>query len=209
MSLFFSYIFLGLSLSAPIGPINAAQLDKGMKYGFLHAWLLGFGAMLADLLFMMVIYYGGANFFTLPFMKSLLWSFGCFVLIYTGVESLKSAGVLLEEHQTDKESPLKAFSSGFFMAISNPLNILFWFGIYGSVLAKTAELNHGRLSVFFHSTGIFVGIFLWDIAMALLASIFRNTINPSLLMFMSRTAGFILIGFGIYFGFHAYVQIFM
>ena len=29
--------FLGLSLAAPIGPINAAQLDKGIKSGF---WVL-------------------------------------------------------------------------------------------------------------------------------------------------------------------------
>lgn len=34
MSIFLSYVFLGLSLAAPIGPINAAQLDKGIKMGF-------------------------------------------------------------------------------------------------------------------------------------------------------------------------------
>lgn len=43
MSVFLSYIFLGLSLAAPIGPVNAAQLDKGIKGGFLHAWFVGLG----------------------------------------------------------------------------------------------------------------------------------------------------------------------
>ena len=34
MSIFISYMILGLSLSAPVGPVNAAQLDKGIKKGF-------------------------------------------------------------------------------------------------------------------------------------------------------------------------------
>ena len=29
-----SYIVLGLSLSAPVGPVNAAQIDKGIKTAF-------------------------------------------------------------------------------------------------------------------------------------------------------------------------------
>ncbi len=36
-----SYILLGVSLAAPIGPVNAAQIDKGLKHGFLHSWLVG------------------------------------------------------------------------------------------------------------------------------------------------------------------------
>ena len=45
MNTFLSFILLGLSLSAPVGPINAAQLNKGIHNGFLHAWLIGLGAM--------------------------------------------------------------------------------------------------------------------------------------------------------------------
>lgn len=51
MSVLFSYIILGISLSAPIGPINAAQLDRGARHGFMHAWILGLGAMFADLVY--------------------------------------------------------------------------------------------------------------------------------------------------------------
>ncbi len=59
MSIFISYLFLGLSLSAPIGPINAAQLDRGIKKRlFLQAWLVGVGAMTADALYMFFSVYG-------------------------------------------------------------------------------------------------------------------------------------------------------
>lgn len=45
-----AYIFLGVSLAAPIGPVNAAQLDTGIKNGFFHAWIFGIGALTADVL---------------------------------------------------------------------------------------------------------------------------------------------------------------
>lgn len=48
MQIFFSYILLGISLAAPIGPINAAQLDRGIRKGFFHAWMIGLGAVVAD-----------------------------------------------------------------------------------------------------------------------------------------------------------------
>ncbi|KRF43481.1 hypothetical protein ASG93_00710 [Paenibacillus sp. Soil787] len=57
-----SFFLLGLSLSAPIGPINAAMLDKGIKQGFLHAWVVGIGAMIADALLMILIYFGLVHF---------------------------------------------------------------------------------------------------------------------------------------------------
>lgn len=69
MNTFLSYILLGISLAAPIGPINAAQIDKGIKYGFLHSYLVGFGAMVADFLFMMFVFFGSAHFLTAPFLR--------------------------------------------------------------------------------------------------------------------------------------------
>jgi L-lysine exporter family protein LysE/ArgO len=89
MSIYMSYVLLGLSLAAPIGPINAAQLDKGIKYGFLHAWLVGVGAMAADIIYMLLVYFGVVHFLNTPFMQTFLWLFGCFVLTYIGIEAWK------------------------------------------------------------------------------------------------------------------------
>ncbi len=89
MNIFLSYILLGLSLAAPIGPINAAQIDKGIRHGFMHSWLIGVGAVVADGVYMLVVYLGVVHFLETSFMKTFLWSFGCFVLIYTGIETLR------------------------------------------------------------------------------------------------------------------------
>lgn len=75
-----AYIFLGVSLAAPIGPVNAAQLDTGIKNGFFHALIFGIGALTADILYMIMVYFGIGQVIEYSPVKVFLWSFGCFVL---------------------------------------------------------------------------------------------------------------------------------
>ncbi|MGV3487228.1 MAG: LysE family transporter [Tuberibacillus sp.] len=179
MNVLLGYIFLGLSLAAPIGPINAAQLDRGIKYGFLQSWLIGLGASVADALYMLLVYIGLSRFIEIPLIKTFLWSFGAFILIYTGIECLLAAKTFSVRGSGQEESPLKSFFSGFFMSLFNPLTILFWLGIYGSVLAETASsFSADRLALY--STAIFSGIIIWDISMAIFSSSFRKYLNLKL-----------------------------
>ncbi|WP_284638623.1 LysE family translocator [Paenibacillus silviterrae] len=206
MSIFFSYIFLGLSLAAPIGPINAAQLNKGLRSGFWHSWLVGLGAMIADMVYMLLVYFGVVHFLSTPFMQTFLWLFGCFVLCYTGIESLMGAGKITNARDDD-ESLVKSFFSGFLMSLSNPLTILFWLGIYGSVLAKTAK-TAGPEELVLYSCAIMLGVVLWDITMASMASTFRKYLTARLLTLISILSGLSLIGFGLYFGLEACKMLF-
>lgn len=201
MNIFLGYIFLGLSLAAPIGPVNAAQMDKGIKSGFLQAWLLGLGAMTADIVYMLTVYLGVVKFLETPFMQSFLWLFGFFVLMYTGVETLLSSGKIVMDDRS-QESGFRSFLSGFFMSISNPLTILFWLGIYGSVLAKTAS-SYGTPELVLYSFGIILGLVIWDIVMAAISSSFRKLLTMRLLTLISIFSGLSLIGFGLYFGYQA------
>ena len=204
--MFFSYILLGLSLSAPIGPINAAQLDKGIKYGFLHAWLVGVGAMVADALFMLLIYFGLAQYVDIPLVKTFLWAFGSFVLIYTGIEGVTATGSTEKEGRTLDGTKLKALRTGFFMALSNPLNILFWIGIYGSILAEVSSL-YENTQLLIYSGAIFIGIMLWDLMMAGAASSARRWLTSKWLRGISVFSGTMLIGFGLYFLYQAFQMI--
>lgn len=207
MSIFLSYVFLGLSLAAPIGPINAAQIEIGIKNGFFHSWFVGLGAMIADGFYMIIVYLGFVHFLEKPIIQTFLWSFGCFVLIYTGVEGIIRAGKIAENNLRNNEPLSKSFFSGFFMSISNPLTILFWLGIYGSVLAKTVS-NFNNDELIMYSAAIFCGLLIWDFSMALMASSFRRFLSPYLLKVISIISGLSLIGFGTYFGNEAIKRLF-
>ncbi|WP_419872660.1 LysE family translocator [Candidatus Pristimantibacillus sp. PTI5] len=201
MNLLFGYVFLGLSLSAPIGPINAAQLNAGIRRGFWHAWLLGLGALIADIIYMLVVFMGSVHLVKIPFVQVFLWLFGSFILIYTGIESLKSSRIPVSEFRKQKEETyMKAFLSGFLLALSNPMSILFWLGIYGSVLADTAtkyDLKH----LIIYSCAIISGILIWDVTMAGIASYARKWLTDRVLKSISILSGLSLVIFGIHFGY--------
>lgn len=203
-----AYIFLGVSLAAPIGPVNAAQLDTGIKNGFFHAWIFGLGALTADILYMGMVYYGVGQIIDSPLVKIILWSFGCFVLTYTGIESLLSLHKIeLNLKSGEKNRLRRSLLTGFFMSLLNPLTILFWLGIYGSVLAETAKTFTGN-QLIMNSLAIVVGIILWDTIMATISSGARRLLSTKLLKVISILSSLSMIGFGIYFGIQAYHALF-
>jgi threonine/homoserine/homoserine lactone efflux protein len=195
-----SYIILGFTLAAPIGPVNSARLDKGIKNGFWHAWVVGVGSMIADGIFMLMVYLGIVQFLNIPIVQIFLWLFGGFILIYSGFESIKNSNTITLSNSRTKESLFKCFITGFIMSITSPLSIIFWLGIYGSVLAKTVQTN-GTESLLIYSSMIFLGLTFWDILVAALTTGFRKLLNVKSLILISIISGVSLILFGLYFGY--------
>ena len=79
--------------------------------------------------------------------------------------------------EAEKENRLlQNIRRGIFISLSNPLSILFWLGIYGSILAKTAE-SFDANQLLIYSSGILLGILIWDFCMAVAASTFRNLLH--------------------------------
>ena len=207
VSILFSYILLGFTLAAPIGPVNSARLDKGIKNGFWHAWVVGAGSMIADGCFMFMVYLGMVHFLEVPIIQIFLWLFGGFILIYSGVEGIAGINTITLSDSRGKDSLSRCFVTGFIMSITSPLSILFWLGIYGSVLAKTAQVN-GTGMLLVYSSMIFLGLTLWDILIAGLTTGLRNFLTLSSLRMISIFSGVSLIGFGLYFGYQGINAIF-
>jgi len=93
------------------------------------------------------------------------------------------------------------------MSISNPLTILFWLGIYGSVLAKTATI-YGVEDLLIYSSAIILGLVIWDTTMAFVASSAKKFLSTKVLSIIAILSSLSLIGFGLYFGYEALKIIF-
>ncbi|MBK3495437.1 LysE family transporter [Viridibacillus sp. YIM B01967] len=202
------YFFLGVSLATPIGPVKATLLNTGFKNGFFHAWFFGLGAVVTDILYMIMVYFGIAQFIEMPFVKTLLWSFGFFVLMYTGIENLLTVNNIELDSKFRKVVRLRhSLLSGFLMALLNPLTILFWLGIYGSILVGGATTMTGY-KIILYSITILLGIALVDFIMASISGGSRKILSPSFLKIISIFSSISMIGFGIYFGIQAYHSLF-
>lgn len=164
------------------------------------AWAVGLGAVSADIIYMLLVYFGLIHLLDDPFVKVFLWLFGFFVLVYTGVDSIKNTGDISVAGLRGSDASLsRSYVSGFLMSLFNPLSILFWLGIYGSILAEAAS-NYPMQQLLIYSGAIVLGILLWDVTMAAASSLFRKFLTVRVLQVISVLSGLSLIGFGFYFG---------
>ncbi len=208
MNSLITYFILGVSLAAPIGPVKATLINTGIKNGFFHAWFFGLGAIATDILYMLMVYFGVGHFIDNPGVQTFLWAFGFFVLMYTGIENLLTVNNISMDSKYRKVVRLRhSFLAGLLMAMLNPLTILFWLGIYGSVLVGGSSTMSG-LEVILLSVTILLGITAVDLFMASISSGSRRFLSTSLLKTISIISSLSMIGFGIYFGIQAYHSLF-
>ena len=203
-----TYFLLGISLAAPIGPVKATLLNTGIKNGFFHAWFFGLGAIVTDILYMLMVYFGVGQFIDSPYMRIFLWCFGFFVLMYTGIENLLTLNNISMDPKFRKIVRLRhSLLAGLLMAFLNPLTILFWLGIYGSILVSGGGALSG-IEIIIISITILLGIALVDFLMAFFSSSSRNILSTSFLKGVSFVSSICMIGFAIYFGMQAFHALF-
>ncbi len=197
-----SYIILGLSIAAPIGPINIEIIKRGLLYGFWAALLVGVGGISSDLILMALMFFGLSHIMTFVWVKIALTLLGCFILIQSGLNNLKMTAWMENAHKPEQRNGqvnARSYLSGMTIAASNPMNLLFWLGIYGSVLSDVLqESNH--LHAFLVSSLVFIGIGLWNLNLAFTVHFGRLLMNPRIMKGVNIVASFVLIGFGIKFG---------
>ena len=209
MDSIFTYIFLGISMAATIGPVKAILINTGFKNGFFHAWFFSLGGLATDIMYMFIVYFGVGQFIESVVLRVILWSFGCFVLLYTGIENLLTLNKIEMELKSGKRNRLRtSMLSGFLMSWLNPLTILFWLGIYGSILAKTLRTS-SEYQIFINSIAILLGITLVDFLYAFFSSAARKLLSTKVLITITVISSLVMIGFGIYFGMHAYQELFL
>ncbi|UOQ45153.1 LysE family translocator [Halobacillus salinarum] len=202
VTLLISYIILGLSIAAPIGPINIEIIKKGLSYGFWPALCVGLGGMSSDLVLMVLMFLGVSYFLAIWWVKMLLMIAGCFLLIQSGWSSLNAAEPYQQENRVGSSSSpiLASYSRGFLIAGTNPMNLLFWISIYGSILSSSFEKTD-MLHSFLMSTLVFIGIGLWNLNLAFTTHFSRSIAKPSFIKIINVCASLILIGFGLRFGY--------
>jgi threonine/homoserine/homoserine lactone efflux protein len=196
-------ILLGLTLAAPIGPVNLEIIKRGLNSGFKQAFLTGAGAMCADTTYLILIFFGLTSFLNFAFMKIFLGIAGSIILIYLGVMSAKEFFSKADATENKPHRLFKtSFVTGYVLAISSPMTIVWWTGVFGALLAAQTH-TQTTISAFFSCLSILLGCFLWVFSLAAALHWGKKIINEKITRFISFFAGLFLILFGIYFLYRA------
>jgi threonine/homoserine/homoserine lactone efflux protein len=196
-------ILLGLTLAAPIGPVNLEIIKRGLNSGFRQAFLTGIGAMSADATYLTLIFFGLTSFLNIAFMKIVMGIGGSFILIYLGFISVKE---FFRKSTAAKSKPARMFESsfvtGYVLAISSPITIIWWTGVFGALLSSQTD-TQTNLSAFLSCLSILLGCFIWVFFLAAALHWGKKIINEKIVGTISLIAGIFLIVFGIYFLYRA------
>ena len=191
-------ILLGVSLAAPLGPAGIAVIQNGLRRGFLYGFLTGLGVTLADATYSLIVFFGLSSFIGIPVVKALVWTLGALVLLYLGAQSIREARRRADFHGTTVSADRNPVLVGYLVNISNPIAVVWWVGIFGSLLGDTAG-GVARIDALFSGSAILAGILSWHSTMALLTHWGKRLLNQTTAKYISVVAGIALILFGICF----------
>ncbi len=196
---FIQNILLGLTLAAPIGPVNVEIIRRGLNSGFRQAILTGAGAMCADATYLTLIFFGLTAFLNNAAMKIFLGVAGSFILMYLGILSVKDFfGKTTSRFEPPRRLFKSPFIAGLALAISSPMTIVWWTGVFGALLSSQTPLQSG-ISAFCSCLSILLGCFIWVFFLACALHWVKRLITEKITGVISLVAGIFLIGFGIYF----------
>ena len=195
-------ILLGISIAAPIGPASLAVIQNGLRRGFLRAFLTGLGITMADATILLVIFFGLSGFVHLPLFRFLIWTLGTIVLLYLGIQSIRESLGKIDLERTTVSTTGNPLWVGYLVNISNPLAIVWWVGIYGSLLGASAG-SSAKLDALLSSATILIGILCWHATMSLLTHWGKRFLNERTARYILVVAGLALILFGMRFAYNA------
>ncbi len=191
-------MFVGVALAAPIGPINVEIVRRGLRGGFLHGWLVGFGAVSADTIYCVLVVSGIAPLADSALLRIPLYLAGAVVLAILGLAGLRAALAGKDVDSAEPEAK-QSYVAGFLMAALNPLGIVYWLSI-GAALVASAVAREGRGGAPILVGGVFFGILCWVTVLAGMAQAGRRFVSEPVLRWFGAVGSLMLLGFAAYFG---------
>lgn len=193
------FIF-GLVLAAPVGPVGVLCVQRTLSEGRMHGLLSGLGAAVGDAIYGAIAAFGvSAVQLWISDHQASLRTIGGILLLLLAAKTL----ILRSNRKSQKnvgklhtENLLQDFVSTFLLAITNPITILTFAGLFVTLGSTDVgdSINNAALLVF----GVFIGSALWWFALAFTANLARPYIDGGYQKWVSRISAAILISFGVY-----------
>ncbi|MCZ6845042.1 MAG: LysE family translocator [Alphaproteobacteria bacterium] len=198
--IFINGFLFGLVLAAPVGPVGVLCVQRTLSEGRLHGLLSGLGAAFGDAIYGAIAAFGiSAIQLWIADHQAGLRTIGGIVLLILAAKTLfvrSRRTVQTKVGKVHTESLPQDFISTFLLAITNPITMLVFAGLFATLGVTDAgdSVDNAALLV----TGVFLGSALWWFALAFTANLARPYLDGGYQTWVSRISAAILIGFAAY-----------
>ena len=187
---------LGFAIAAPVGPIGLLCIQRTLNQGQLVGLASGLGAATAD------AFYGAVAAFGLTLVSAFLieqqfWLalVGGIFLLLPGRAHLPGQPSAARAANSEAKGVGGAYMSTFLLTITNPMTILAFVAIFAG--AGLATAGGDALAAAWMVVGVFLGSATWWFLLSGGVSLLRSHINGTVLLWVNRAAGAILVIFGV------------
>ncbi|MFN0048011.1 MAG: LysE family translocator [Cytophagales bacterium] len=189
-------IGLGLVIATLVGPVFFSLLQTSIKQGHRQAIFMALGISLSDAFYILLTYFGLAQFSENPLFIKWMGLGGGTILIAMGLVALfkKAHRTEANTEELNKKDRLKFFIKGFVLNFINPAVLLFWVGAVGVVSLQYDYVNW-NVGIFFLST--IVTVFATDVVKIYVATLLSTIINDNVLNWLNRIVGLAMVVYGI------------
>lgn len=193
----FNKILLGIILAAPIGPVSVEMIKRGLKDGFISAFIVRLGAAIGNFTCLLISYFGLMQLGNSHFIITALSLISSLILIHSAYTSICNTVAV----DTNTHDTRNGILTGLYLSVANPIALIFWSGI------MTNTSNAFDSGIIFNSL-IIVGVILWGAIFSLLLSLGRKYASHTFLSYVNKIAGSIMLYYGIKFLFSSLHQLF-
>lgn len=196
-------LILGVSLAAPIGPVSAEMIKRGLKNGFWAAFNVRLGGAIGNSFCLIAAFFGLSALAEYKIAFSVVGILGALLLLYMGTVTILKVFKDIHITASEKQGLLSnSLLLGFVLAIANPIAIAFWLGIGAAGLNQSSG-NSGssiELASFLQNFLIIAGVLLWGLALSLALEFGRRWVTNKMLKGVTLFSGTILLYFGFKYG---------
>ena len=187
---FFKGMLLGFGAAVPIGPINILIMNEALrKYG--NALTIGFGAMSADITYLVLIFFGLTLYINQPMILNGFALFGALFLMFLAFLIFKNRNKEIKLNVTlSKMGMAKLYIKGYLLTLLNPYTVIFWLSV---TIYSTDKSN----SAFFVLSGMVFAILLWITLMPYFVYKTKHFISQKCISIISVVSALTLFGFGV------------
>jgi threonine/homoserine/homoserine lactone efflux protein len=197
VSFYIRGLLIGLSIAAAVGPMSILCIQRTLNKGLLYGFISGLGIATADAVYGSIAAYG-LTLITNFLLNEQIWIrlIGGLFLMYLGIKTILSQpserAAMLD---MKSNSYIAAYTSTFFLTLTNPLTILSFAAIFAGIGVGSASKNFISATVVV--LGVFSGSTLWWIILTSAISLFRKKLNTQWLLWINRVSGAIITIFGL------------
>jgi threonine/homoserine/homoserine lactone efflux protein len=188
-------ILVGLSIAAPVGPVNILCIRRTLANGRASGFASGLGAATADAMYGAVAGFGltvVSDFFIRQ--SAWLHLVGGIILCVLGLHAFYARPA--EPGASAKPCDVvTAYGSTFLLTATNPTTIFAFAAVFAALGTRLDQgIASGSLLVF----GVFTGSALWFTLLSGSVCLLRHRLTNGALLWINRVSGVLIVGLGVY-----------